>query len=1102
MQTQKICPYPGLRPFNEEESIFFKGREDHIGKIINQLQEKRFLMVTGASGDGKSSLIYAGLIPRARAGFFKARYNNWLIADFRPERTPVKNLAIVLNEHLGYNDLGHVEKELNYGFSSLVKLYKESPCYINQDTAKFKNSNEDEKIELKNKGSNLLILVDQFEELFTNSQNFNNGRPSVEAATLINLIIETTNIAMEENLPIYIVCTMRSDYIGDCAAFKGFPEHVVYSQFFVPRLKRQEIHRAILEPAKLSGNKINNRLIEKIINELSDGQDQLPILQHALNRIWRAHIEDNAPEMDLIHFAKVGGIDGELLPDEHKMEFIKWLNEQPDYKVKILSNPSLLNILNAHARELFETAYDNYAKQGGAKLNKEEAKAALQKIFTCLTKINDNRAVRNRVSVKEVKQILGEGKIDNELIAGLINPFRQPGNTLVKPFIDSKTSTEKLSDNDILDITHESLIRNWSELIEWTRKDHENVLVLSDFKKQLERWESNKRSKDYLLTVGSLAYFNSWHINLNPNPYLLTKYDESNISSAEKFKHSQSLLNSANDFLSRSNSAIKQKRRTAVMVASTIILVLIGFTAWAFMERNKAVAQQEIALEKTVEATKSKEEALGAKSLAEQSKEEAVKNEAMALQALQEAEKSKALAEKATIEARQNYIAAQKNAVIAKSEADKATKALAESERAKNEALQAKSLAEKAENKAVVSEKKTKELSVKALSQQLAYKATEKFDDPQLPALLAVHAYDYHNQANKNALDPVVYDALMHAQKGLSGDASFCFSSMSGKEQKLLVTLDENTIMTIGNDGYVYTWDITGKKMISKDNSELSKHGPMNYSLYDKDAHCVFVGFDNGVTGIYEITPDKKLKNVLEFDELRGLLRGGSYNKSDGKVVLLTKMGDIVAFNRNKPKEIKRNSTNKRITSFNKFNGNELYVGTSTGEVLSISADGDAATLFENIGSWVTAIKTDNKKLFVGTSNGNLIEYNQKGSKWQEDNKFSIAKGFINKIDFNAKLKKCVVVSSDKIISIIDYDNANSKPSFIYTPDLYIRSMAISNDGKIYCSSSDFKIREYNTDMSQITGELCKTIKRDMDKAEWEKYVGAEVEYKNLKCLK
>ena len=102
--SNTICPYPGLRPFNEEESIFFKGREQQVERLVKRLEEKKFLMVNGASGDGKSSLIYAGVIPYAKAGFFKAKYNNWIVADFRPERSPLKNLTSSLCKQFKIDD--------------------------------------------------------------------------------------------------------------------------------------------------------------------------------------------------------------------------------------------------------------------------------------------------------------------------------------------------------------------------------------------------------------------------------------------------------------------------------------------------------------------------------------------------------------------------------------------------------------------------------------------------------------------------------------------------------------------------------------------------------------------------------------------------------------------------------------------------------------------------------------------------------------------------------------------------------------------------------------------------------------------------------------
>jgi len=139
MEEEKICPYPGLRPFNEEESIFFRGREEHIEKIISQLEEKKFLMLTGASGDGKSSLVYAGVIPNARAGFFKAKFNNWLIADLRPERSPLNNLAVSLAEKLNLQT-EEVEKSLKFGFNSLVNLYKNSAFHLDYNDSNYKNS--------------------------------------------------------------------------------------------------------------------------------------------------------------------------------------------------------------------------------------------------------------------------------------------------------------------------------------------------------------------------------------------------------------------------------------------------------------------------------------------------------------------------------------------------------------------------------------------------------------------------------------------------------------------------------------------------------------------------------------------------------------------------------------------------------------------------------------------------------------------------------------------------------------------------------------------------------------------------------------------------
>ena len=555
MQEQKICPYPGLRPFNEEESIFFRGREEHIEKIISQLEEKKFVMLTGASGDGKSSIVYAGVIPNARAGFFKAKFNSWQIADFRPERSPLKNMAVALSEKLGYNDVTYVEKELNFGFSSLINLYKRSKYYLDQNSDIWKSVDDTEKKKLKRKAANLFILVDQFEEFFTNAENYHNGKASVQSQLVINLLLETAKIALAEDLPIYIICTMRSDYIGQCAAFRGLPEYIGFSQFFVPRLKRKEIHQVIEEPATLSGNTISNRLTETLINELGEGFDQLPVLQHALNQVWN-QADKGHEEMDLIHLAKLSGLPEKNLPVEDKQKFSQWFENIADFKKSFFKNPSLENVLNSHANELYQTACEYYNAHHEEKISKEDACAIIKATFQCLTKIDDSRAVRNRMTLDEITNIINRGEITAKIVGDVLEVFRLQGNTFLKPFITTDESSKNLKPEDVLDITHESLIRNWELLEEWAKEEYDNWVNFLDFNKQLQRWINNKKANGYLLPIGPLTFFEEWYNKCKPNKYWLVKYDESESPWEEKLSKAEITLQNAGLFIKKSSDKL------------------------------------------------------------------------------------------------------------------------------------------------------------------------------------------------------------------------------------------------------------------------------------------------------------------------------------------------------------------------------------------------------------------------------------------------------------------------------------------------------------------------------------------------------------------
>ena len=367
-ETEQICPYTGLRAFTEEESLYFKGREEHIDQATLQLQKNKFLMLTGASGDGKSSLIYAGIVPNARAGFLRSKYTQWAVADFRPERNPFHNLCRSIARQLGIDNPHTVEAELGHGFSAIVDLYKNSKRNLDTNSMAWQNADEKGRAALKREAANLIILVDQFEEFFTNPENYHKGVPSRDASLVLNLLLETARISLEEDLPIYVVFTMRSDYIGQCAAFRGLPEYIGYSQFFVPRLNRTQLQQVIEEPAVLSGNRITRRLTERLIHDLTEGVDQLPILQHALNQIW--HAADNGrEEMDLLHYAMVGGMPVTELPAEQVNKFNTWFDSlAPEIKA-CYHEPNLQNVLDTHTNKLYEEAAEYYRTKTGKEIS-------------------------------------------------------------------------------------------------------------------------------------------------------------------------------------------------------------------------------------------------------------------------------------------------------------------------------------------------------------------------------------------------------------------------------------------------------------------------------------------------------------------------------------------------------------------------------------------------------------------------------------------------------------------------------------------------------------------------------------------------------------
>ena len=149
-------PFPGLRPFTSDEDYLFFGREDQVKELLRRLRQTRFLAVVGTSGSGKSSLVQAGLLPALHGGLMADAGSSWRIASFRPGGDPIGALARALNQPAGLDTSHNAETDAALRVTLTETILRRSTLGLVEVVRQAR---------LPARG-NLLVVVDQFEELF------------------------------------------------------------------------------------------------------------------------------------------------------------------------------------------------------------------------------------------------------------------------------------------------------------------------------------------------------------------------------------------------------------------------------------------------------------------------------------------------------------------------------------------------------------------------------------------------------------------------------------------------------------------------------------------------------------------------------------------------------------------------------------------------------------------------------------------------------------------------------------------------------------------------------------------------------------------------
>ena len=514
-------PFPGLRSFHPGEADVFFGRQRQIDELEQRLDETRLIAVAGSSGCGKSSLVLAGLL-RALAHRREAGGPvEWRPVVMRPGNAPIDNLAQALAAALAPAQAQEREQaqdpargaslagRLRLGGTGLAEavLAARLPPSVR-----------------------VLVIVDQFEEIF----RYRRMTGADESAAFVKLLL---NAALASEAPVNIVLTLRSDTLGYCADFRDLPEAVSRGQFLVPRLTREQRKQAITGPVERRGFRVAPRLVQRVLNDVSDDFDDLPVMQHALSCTWRhwAAACQGSRDIDVPDYEAIGAAAGAL---------------------------------SGHADE----AYNSLPGRG----------AEVERVFRALTErlAAGGSEVRRPLPFLQLCAVTGGAA---EHVAAVVDRYRRADTVFLLPPPEVDLAT-----NPVIDISHESLIRGWRRLKDWA--DHE-ALSVQMYRRIAEAAALHEERKEGLLRNPALQFALEWRNTARPNA-------EWGALVAPGFERAMTFLDASREAHEREQAANVFRSVLLRVAAFAVLVVSIGIAVWTNSLRLESI-EARARLEKT-----------------------------------------------------------------------------------------------------------------------------------------------------------------------------------------------------------------------------------------------------------------------------------------------------------------------------------------------------------------------------------------------------------------------------------------------------------------------------------------------------------------------
>ena len=874
---------------------------------------------------------------------------------------------------------------------------------------------------------NILIFIDQFEELFRFTAGIDKKNPDIdESLLLINLLVEALK---QDKVPIYVVICIRSDFVGNCSNYQTLTEYINLSHYLVPQMTREAYRSAILGPTSLTDAQISPDVLQEILNHIGDKPDQLPVLQHLMMRLynfWKANKKAEQP-INIYDYKAVGGLE---------------------------------EAISLHTEELYNEL-------------SEDEKIACKKIFQTITESGaDNKGIRRPTSIANILRI---SKCSREDVYKVANLFRAEGNSVITPDI-----VEELTDETVLDISHEAVMRNWKRLKSWIEEESDAVQLYLRLIDASMLYQSGKtgpwRPPELFLAV-------SWRDNFQPNEVWASQYHPAYVRSMKFLEISEASYKEEESLKEKARG--REIRRTRMFA---VVLAIAAAVSVIFMINS-------IKLRKAADEARVEEE--NQRVLAQEFAAKAQVAEQRALQyaALLEEQKADVEANLLVTEDQRDVAVKTADEAIQKTEVVEAR--IAEVSTDLQEAQSATDAAREEAARIEAEKEATLRENILLLSQTLANNSLEISYDSELKALLAYQAYKFNQQYGGEQNQAGIYLGLRNALQALDVRHEVIFPGHTESVRSVVYGPRKRLMFSAGGNGRLIRWD---RFEGVPEPEVLIQNNTINQVLaLSKDERWLVCGAEGQGIQVFDLNkagmPPKifsahqnRIRELAIFNNNRYMLSSGADN-TIYKWELETGIREVFY-------ELEDRASSLAISG----DDQTIAVGTRNGKLILFPGSGSRQPieLYNEPGNRIESLA------FIPQRNM-LVSGDRKGVVmiWSVEHREQIFRrkmhqARIQEVKVDPSERYLATSSSSGKVLVLDLD-ARSQPAIeIANLNGFVYSVEFINRGRnivIGSGSRTNPLVGYQTRMDDLATFICPNISRNLSVSEWRTHIGNDVPF-------